>query len=62
LYLHLHGQADQDDPQDDGNTILQQDGNYSLIYMVPQPARLEFSVNYLFDEKHAEAVEETSVW
>ena len=30
--------------------------------MVLNPIRLEFSVNYLFDEKNAEAVEEISVW
>jgi hypothetical protein len=29
--------------------------------MVPHPARFDFSVNYLFDEKNAEAVEETLV-
>lgn len=62
LYLHLQGQAVQDYPQDEGSTILQHDGNYSLTDMVPHSARLEFSTNYLFDEKHAVAVEETSVW
>jgi hypothetical protein len=30
--------------------------------MVPQPIKLKFSVNYLFDERKAEAVEETLVW
>jgi hypothetical protein len=62
LYLHFQVQAVQDNHQDDGSRILQHVENYSLIDMVLNPIRLEFSLNYLFDEKNAEAVEETVVW